>query len=635
MKRKTIGRVSAVGLFALLVVTSGLTRLHGQGRPEIYPNGVVHGASMTPPDFPGGHMAPGAIVSIFGRDFHFGAAISASGTPLPRQLGPMRTRVLVDGLECPLFLVSEGQINCQLPHDLVGEQVRLRIVHSGGESNEITVALRPTAMGMFAMNQNGRGPLAMSNVINDPDPRRQFQQHGPQSPARPGQFVVLWGSGLGPTDPPVPAGEATPGPAPAVRQPAVFIGDRSAVVQYAGRAPGFAGLDQINVVVPNDAAFGCTVPVRVEIDDQISNIGTMAVSRDGMPCQDPFEDIVSGLSHGSILLSSGLGRLGPGQLGPGPALGGPFPHDDDHGPGGMGPGGMGPSGQVHGPGMGFGGGVGSGPGGVGPDGVGPIGLHPGIHTHAGGMGLAMAAGLGPNVVTGRFVRLANDARTDVGIPPAASNSCNVHSQMPSENVDMFAGPVRFLDAGELTLVGPGFSTAVASRSTGSGVLYAASLPNTLKMGTYSVSGSGGVGVGPFGPVDLSVPPLLEVTTSLAAGTEISREGPLTLTWSGGRPDDLVVIQGRSFLVAPGSATRVTDPMTVRSQSFVCSTTAGTRQFAIPSYVLKRLPAGLLVLNVTHMPAQAGIARFEASGLDLGGAFRWIDTTMFLDLVLNP
>ena len=76
-------------------------------------------------------------------------------------------------------------------------------------------------------------------------------------------------------------------------------------------------------------------------------------------------------------------------------------------------------------------------------------------------------------------------------------------------------------------------------------------------------------------------------------------------------------------------------MTLRSRSFVCGTTAGMRQFAIPSYVLKSLPPGLLVLNVTHMPSEAGMARFGASGLDLGGVFRWIDTTMFLDLVLKP
>ena len=115
MERKTIGRVSAVGLFALLVAMSGLTKLHGQGRPQMYPNGVVHAASLTPPDFPGGHMAPGTIVSIFGRNFHVGEAVSASGTPLPRQLGPMGTRVLVDGLECPLFFVSEGQNQLPTP----------------------------------------------------------------------------------------------------------------------------------------------------------------------------------------------------------------------------------------------------------------------------------------------------------------------------------------------------------------------------------------------------------------------------------------------------------------------------------------------------------------------------------------
>ncbi|MEZ5361868.1 MAG: hypothetical protein R2748_05850 [Bryobacterales bacterium] len=58
-------------------------------------------------------------------------------------------------------------------------------------------------------------------------------------------------------------------------------------------------------------------------------------------------------------------------------------------------------------------------------------------------------------------------------------------------------------------------------------------------------------------------------------------------------------------------------------------------FTIPSYVLDLLPDGLFTLNVTHMPPAEGVARFEASGLDLGGVFRWLDTTTFLDLELVP
>ena len=307
MRHTTLGWVSRTGLFALALVTAWQPTLLAQDRPEVYANGIVHAARMIPADFPGGHMAPGAIISIFGRHFHFGESASAAALPLPTQLGPLGTRVLVNGVfECRLLFVSEGQINCQLPDDLSGEQVRLRVVTSSGESSEATVPLRPMGFGLFAMNQNGRGPLVVSNVTSDPDPERGFQPNGPRSPAMPGQFVVLWGSGLGPTDPPIPAGEAPSGPAPAVQQPQVFIGEHPAMVQYAGRSPGFAGLDQINVLIPEDAPTGCAVPVRTQVGPHTSNIGTISVSPDGHPCRDPFEDIVSGSSHGSVLLSSGL-----------------------------------------------------------------------------------------------------------------------------------------------------------------------------------------------------------------------------------------------------------------------------------------------------------------------------------------
>jgi len=51
--------------------------------------------------------------------------------------------------------------------------------------------------------------------------------------------------------------------------------------------------------------------------------------------------------------------------------------------------------------------------------------------------------------------------------------------------------------------------------------------------------------------------------------------------------------------------------------------------------LAKLPDGIFSINVTHMPAAEGVARFEATGLDLGGVFRWLDTVTYLDLILTP
>lgn len=630
-KRQVLHTLQWVAALAIPVAL-----LSAQGPPTLADGGAVHAGTFRPANFPGGGLAPGMIVALFGEDFHTGAPVAGETLPLPVRLGELATGVIVNGaIDCPLFFVSEGQINCQLPHGLTGATVRIKVVTNQGESAEIELPLHPAMPGMFTANRNGRGAAAASNIVADGDMAGAFRRHGADAPVRAGQPLALWCTGLGNTEPPIPAGEPASGPAPAVQQPRVFVGDVEAQVLYAGRAPGFAGLDQINIVVPEDAPLGCAVPVRVEAEQGVGHIGTISVGDDETHCHGPVEDVVSGLSHGSVVLASGLGRLGPGQLGPGAMPGGPFPHDDDHGPGGgPGPGGMGPS-QMNGhQGNGPGGGVGPGPGGVGSDGIGGFGLHPGIHPHSGGPD-GQAMGLGTDVVTARFVRLASDAEMDVMMPPAASDSCSSFFQPRNEIADMFWGPMEFLDAGELTLQGPGVSLMLGGIEVGAGTLYAEALPTPLEQGTYTVAGQGGSDVGVFGPVDLTVPALLDVTTSLEAGTTVSRADGLTLSWTGGAADDVVVIHGRAFAIPEDAERPLREPMGFHSQAFLCSTTAGDGEFSIPAYVLGSLPDGLLTLNITHMPGEEGIARFEAEGLDEGGVFRWVDTTAFLDLELGP
>lgn len=620
------GATSRAFQLALALTISALL-LPAQGPPVLAEGGVVHASVFRPADFPGGGVAPGMIVALFGEKFHAGAPVSSDSLPLPVRLGDLSTGVIVNGsLDCPLFFVSEGQINCQIPHALTGTTVSVKVVTIQGESNEIETPLRASMPGMFTANRNGRGPVAASNIVAEGEMAGAFRRHGSDAPARPGQALALWCTGLGDTEPPTPAGGETSGLAPAVNQPRVFVGDVEAEVLYAGRAPGFAGLDQINIVLPDGAAQGCAVPVRVESDQGLGHIGTISIGDDEMHCHGPVEDIVSGLSHGSVVLASGLGRLGPGQLGPGAMPGGPFPHDGDHGPGGMGPS------QMNGhQGNGPGGGVGPGPGGVGPDGIGGFGLHPGIHPHSGGQDM----GLGTDVVTARFVRLAADADIDILIPPAASDSCSSFFQTSGEITDMFWGPMELLDAGDLTLQGPGVSMTLSAIEMGPGRLYAEALPTPLEQGAYTVAGAGGVDVGAFGPVELRVPALLTVTTSLEAGTVVNRADGLTLTWTGGRSDDIVVIHGRAFAIPDDAERPLREPMSFRSQGFLCATTAGAGEFSIPTYVLGTLPDGLLTFNITHMPDEQGVARFEAAGLDEGGVFRWVDTTAFLDLELQP
>ncbi len=509
----------------LLLLALGLlasTVLSAQGPPVISPNGVVNGASFRPPDFPGGQVVPGSLVSIFGQGLGPQGGVQAGGFPLPDELGPLQTRVRINDQDfCRLLYVGEQQINCQLPDGLTGDRIRVRIVTTLGQSDEIEIPLGLSAFGFFTMAGNGRGQAIAQNFVDSPEPANRFRLNAGDNPARPNQVMVYWGTGLGPTDPPTPAGEPAMGQRPATVPPEVFVGGVRAVVQYAGRAPGFAGLDQVQIVIPPEAPEGCAVPVRLQQQDRTSNIGTAAIvrDRDRDRCRDAFEPILSGLSHGSIVLGGGLGRLGPGQLGPQAGYGGPYP--GNHGPA-----------NPPGPNAGPGGGVLGGRGGVGQTGIGPFGIYPGMHPFAGGDGVMMQGGMGPgngpggafgnpgpDVVTARFVRLDEGATFDIGVPPVAPDACITYSLGPGGLADLFSGPVELLDAGNLLISGPGVTLTLEPQTTARGPVLIAQLPSPLRQGAYMATGMGGAEVGAFGPVTLNVPELISLITSLPSGGE--------------------------------------------------------------------------------------------------------------------
>jgi uncharacterized protein (TIGR03437 family) len=85
-----------------------------------------------------------------------------------------------------------------------------------------------------------------------------------QSPARPGEIVSLFGTGLnsnpGQLIPPLPTGVPSTGNR-AFRTPVIAIGDIQAEVLWAGIAPGFVGLAQVNVRIPGNARMGAAIPI--------------------------------------------------------------------------------------------------------------------------------------------------------------------------------------------------------------------------------------------------------------------------------------------------------------------------------------------------------------------------------------
>ena len=101
----------------------------------------------------------------------------------------------------------------------------------------------------------------------------------PSAPASAGDALAIYGSGLGAVTPPVQAGTPAPlsPPAQTASPVTVTIGGKNAQVLFAGLAPGYAGLYQVNVVVPPGIAAGSSVPVVLSVAGASSPAVTIAI----------------------------------------------------------------------------------------------------------------------------------------------------------------------------------------------------------------------------------------------------------------------------------------------------------------------------------------------------------------------
>ncbi len=247
--------------------------------PALFAGGIVNAASFAPNEA----LAPGSIVSVFGRNLAEGLNL-ATELPLSKRLGG--ATLVVGGIEQPLFFSSEGQINAQLPFDLTPNsrpQVVVRTQRGGGAEvigvpEPITIAVaRP---GIFALNAAGTGQgavlLANSDVIAAPVgsiPGRAAR------PANRGEFLSIFCTGLGAvTNPPASGAAAAGDPlSETMAAPSVTIDGVPATVIFSGLAPGFVGLYQVNVQIPSGVEPGPEVPLVLFQNGVPSNTVTVAV----------------------------------------------------------------------------------------------------------------------------------------------------------------------------------------------------------------------------------------------------------------------------------------------------------------------------------------------------------------------
>jgi adhesin/invasin len=208
--------------------------------------------------------SPSAAQTIFGS---YLAATTQTATTYPLPTTLAGSSVLVNGIAAPLFYVSPSQINFQMPSATAPGSAQIAVMSGARLSAPLTPLITRVQPGMYVL-ENLR-----AKALN-----QDLTTHTPQTPIPAGAYVVLYVTGMGPTAPPVADGQPAPANPPAILNGNVqaTVGGRPAYVAFAGLAPGYVALIQVNIQIPTGLTPG-DQPVFVTVNGVPTNAGLITV----------------------------------------------------------------------------------------------------------------------------------------------------------------------------------------------------------------------------------------------------------------------------------------------------------------------------------------------------------------------
>ena len=547
------------------------------------PAGVLDAAGYTP------NISPGAVFVVKGSQLCPDGVVQANGYPLTTTLNGVSVTFssFSAGISVGSYLISTfcsgsvSQLAALLPSTIAPGNYQVTVTNNGLSSAPVPVTVVPRKFRLFTADSSGSGAAALQNV--DSTGAYSYNRFTTQSiagnaiaPAHPGDFLVAYGTGLGA----VPVPDQSPSGVLDLRDQAqiqVLIGGKAIAPLYAGRSPGYPGLDQLNLQLPADVATGCTVPIQVSVDGQFSNSATIAIAPAGGAICSPApvsNDVLNRLDQGGSLA---LGSFSVVQLT----------------------------------------GSGSQPPGMGIASVDESAFGSFVKYSGSQLGSA-AAFLNPigSCQTARIV--GNAAQLTFG----------------AVGTRLDAGSLKLTGPGNLN------QTLVVDNTSGAYYLPLGAAPQNVNLhlplgfpsfnltplltaGPYQLTGNGGADVGKF-TASLTVGRPVTIPGGLPMSVDRSKD--LTLTWSGGNPGDLVSVTGISGTTIGGtSSVPVYD-----AGRLICTATADSGSITIPSSLLRQLPVtpadqsgiGYLSLSVGPQPA-AGNGLFTAplaAGGNIDGGF---------------
>jgi uncharacterized protein (TIGR03437 family) len=560
-------------IFAV-VLSVGLFGAVASAQPNI--TQVTNAASFLLPPLPGSSIAQGSFIAIIGTGLGasatdcgagFAACLWPSSYPLPTSITAGSTtttvQITVGGTttNAIIYLAYENQVNAVVPSSTPTGSGTVTVKVNGTASNAFPITVVQSSFATFAINSAGTGP----GIVTDVD----YSVFTPTHTAKPGDAVILWGTGLGPS--PDVANEGMTGPCPSGCDFTksgytvnVFVGGIQANVAYAGRAPGLTALDQVVFTVPSNVGTGCYVTVAVQASAPggaavISNFTSMAIDSNGGTCSDAdgvnMNDLEPKLSAGSnvnVGVVSLLSNYVPLDIGGGVML--QFDNDTVNA-------------EI-------------------------ATFTPGVIDAFQGFALAPSAG---SCIVSPFLEFPPPADPELSTSVLHYLNAGTTLSINGGETGMQSIPMNSNGEGYGALVG---GASIANLLSGGGLqpyFLPSSLnslgmwqPSGIAQATYTVSGPGGSDVGAFsGNLTVSSQAAAFQWNQPASGATIPRDTPLTITWTGGDNDGFVDITIISSTVV-GLLPSATTPGMLAE----CFAPASAGSFTIPTYVLQALPSTL-------------------------------------------
>jgi uncharacterized protein (TIGR03437 family) len=460
-----------------------------------------------------------------------------------------------------------NQLAAVLPSNTALGAYDVRVITSGGTSAAFRTNVVARKPGIVTADGSGSG-IAQATIGADFGALVRTSNQGKignfnTRPVYPGERIDFWGTGLGAdlsSDTGGSSGDQTA--AGSIR---LLINGTEYTPAYAGRSPGYPGLDEIAVILPQNVTLGCSITVQLRAGGVLGNQVTIATATQGASQCTDSNGGGGGNGGGSITpsqaevnswLSSGAFRAGSVTL----------------------------SKTTN----------------IAPDPANPL--------------VTTWKTTTQSSFSGSFVRMSGldlNALLNTYTAPNVGQ-CTVLSvgqTFPFTNLSYTT-----LDAGSaLTSVGP-TGTALANKSVALGFISYADAGNLsanyVGAGNYSITGPGGANVGAFSATLPVGNPL--VWTNTDAAKTVTRSSGLTVTWTGGDSGTTVSISGASVDLS-GSG-----------KVFTCLANRSAGQFTIPANILTQLPASpvfgaggisIVTRGTLSLSISGNGVRATASGLD--------------------